>query len=337
MDEIHNSDNTLRSRVDGYGFDRSDDQHAEAIDKFMASYLSILARRASRWNNLLSSGERISKNRKLKRFCRKGIPNEHRKTMWMLLSGAEEKRKANPRTYRLLLDSQKDERVVETIALDLHRTFPENIFFSSEDGLQRPLRNVLVAASLYNPDKGYSQGLNFIAGLLLLIVKDEENVFWLMDSLMNNILPDFYSPGMEAVRAEQELLGEIIRWKDRELHDHIQEVGVQWCLVGTKWFMCLFADVLPTETVLRIWDCLFFEGNKVLLRVSTLLILQNKERLMACNNFQEMVAEIQEVIKNPKSLNCHKLMKHCFKKLGSFPSTRIEKMRQECLMRVGEQ
>lgn len=157
MDEIHNSDNTLRSRVDGYGFDRSDDQHAEAIDKFMASYLSILARRASRWNNLLSSGERISKNRKLKRFCRKGIPNEHRKTMWMLLSGAEEKRKANPRTYRLLLDSQKDERVVETIALDLHRTFPENIFFSSEDGLQRPLRNVLVAASLYNPDKGYSQ------------------------------------------------------------------------------------------------------------------------------------------------------------------------------------
>ncbi|XP_065925805.1 growth hormone-regulated TBC protein 1-A isoform X7 [Magallana gigas] len=280
MDEIHNSDNTLRSRVDGYGFDRSDDQHAEAIDKFMASYLSILARRASRWNNLLSSGERISKNRKLKRFCRKGIPNEHRKTMWMLLSGAEEKRKANPRTYRLLLDSQKDERVVETIALD------------------------------------------------------------------------FYSPGMEAVRAEQELLGEIIRsvsslfkiestmlliWKDRELHDHIQEVGVQWCLVGTKWFMCLFADVLPTETVLRIWDCLFFEGNKVLLRVSTLLILQNKERLMACNNFQEMVAEIQEVIKNPKSLNCHKLMKHCFKKLGSFPTTRIEKMRQECLMRVGEQ
>lgn len=337
MDEIPNSDNTLRSQVDGYGFDRSNDQHAEAFDEFMASYLSILARRASRWNNLLSSGESISKNRKLKRFCRKGIPNEYRKTIWMLLSGAEEKRKANTKTYRFLLDSQKDERVVETIELDLHRTFPENIFFSSEDGLQRPLRNVLVAVSLYNPDKGYSQGLNFIAGLLLLIVKDEESVFWLMDCLMNNLLPDFYSPGMEAVRAEQELLGEIIKWKDQELHSHIQEVGVQWCLVGTKWFMCLFADVLPTETVLRIWDCLFFEGNKVLLRVSALLILQNKERLMACNNFQEMVAEIQEVIKNPLSVNCHKLMKHCFKKLGSFPSTRIEKMRQECLLRVGEQ
>ena len=33
------------------------------------------------------------------------------------------------------------------------------------------------------------KGLNFIAGLLLLIIKDEEKVFWLMDTLINHILP----------------------------------------------------------------------------------------------------------------------------------------------------
>ena len=33
------------------------------------------------------------------------------------------------------------------------------------------------------------QGLNFIVGLLLLIVKDEEKVFWLVDTLMNDLLP----------------------------------------------------------------------------------------------------------------------------------------------------
>jgi hypothetical protein len=31
--------------------------------------------------------------------------------------------------------------------------------------------------------------MNFIAALMLLIVKDEERVFWLMDTLLNNILP----------------------------------------------------------------------------------------------------------------------------------------------------
>jgi len=33
------------------------------------------------------------------------------------------------------------------------------------------------------------QGLNFIAGLMLLVVHDEEKVFWLMDTLLNSILP----------------------------------------------------------------------------------------------------------------------------------------------------
>ena len=33
------------------------------------------------------------------------------------------------------------------------------------------------------------EGLNFIAGLLLLVVKDEEQTFSLLISLLNNILP----------------------------------------------------------------------------------------------------------------------------------------------------
>ena len=35
--------------------------------------------------------------------------------------------------------------------------------------------------------------MNFVAGLLLIVMKDEdkreEKVFWLMDTLINNILP----------------------------------------------------------------------------------------------------------------------------------------------------
>jgi len=33
------------------------------------------------------------------------------------------------------------------------------------------------------------EGLNFIAGLLLLVVKDEEQTFSLVSTLLNNILP----------------------------------------------------------------------------------------------------------------------------------------------------
>ena len=46
------------------------------------------------------------------------------------------------------------------LTADIHRTFPENIYFARiEDpaGLQRPLINVLTAFALNNPHVGYCQ------------------------------------------------------------------------------------------------------------------------------------------------------------------------------------
>ena len=47
------------------------------------------------------------------------------------------------------------------------------------------------------------------------------------------------------------------------------------------------------QTVLRIWDCLFYEGSKVILRVALTLMSLHKEKLMACHDF----AELCEVMK----------------------------------------
>lgn len=36
------------------------------------------------------------------------------------------------------------------------------------------------------------QGMNFIAGYLLIVTKDEEKSFWLMEALLGRILPGGY-------------------------------------------------------------------------------------------------------------------------------------------------
>jgi len=44
-----------------------------------------------------------------------------------------------------------------------------------------------------NPDVGYCQGMNVVAAILLLTYATEEDAFWSLVSLIENILPAGYS------------------------------------------------------------------------------------------------------------------------------------------------
>lgn len=64
--------------MDEYGFTRSDDFDYDNYGEFMSKYLKILATRAKKWTALLKNGKSIPRGQTLKRYIRKGIPNEHR-------------------------------------------------------------------------------------------------------------------------------------------------------------------------------------------------------------------------------------------------------------------
>lgn len=59
----------------------------------------------------------------VKRYVRKGIPNEYRALIWMAASGSQEQMEKNPGYYHSLLHAQHDPTLVETIRTgwyDLH-------------------------------------------------------------------------------------------------------------------------------------------------------------------------------------------------------------------------
>lgn len=49
---------------------------------------------------------------------------------------------------------------------------------------KNPLFNVLKAYTCYDNSVGYVQGMNYLAALLLIEIKDEQRVFWCMFSLL---------------------------------------------------------------------------------------------------------------------------------------------------------
>ncbi|XP_045554341.1 growth hormone-regulated TBC protein 1-A isoform X1 [Salmo salar] len=325
--------------VDPYGFERLEDFDYESYEELMSEYLAVLTRRSIRWSKLLQGPGRLEKSIKVKRYVRKGVPNEHRGLIWMSASGAQEHLERNPGYYHSLLDTTKqqhDPKLVDSIRTDLNRTFPDNVQFrkTSNPCLQKTLYNVLLAYGHHNPAVGYCQGMNFIAGYLIIITKDEEKSFWLMDTLLSRILPDYYTPAMLGLKMDQEVLGELVRTKAPVVWQAMGQHNVMWTLVVSRWFICLYIDVLPVETVLRIWDCLFYEGSKILFRVALTLIRNQQAEVQQAGSLPDVCDSFKHMTRGPFIEDCHTFMQKIFTEPGSLSMATITKLRERCRARI---
>lgn len=152
------------------------------------------------------------------------------------------------------------------------------------ESIKFKLFNVLIAYATHNKDVGYCQGLNYIAGslnwsywlgfelisfppsipgLILIVTKNEEWTFWLLKIIIENIAKSYHTKKMTGLITDIAVLRDLLQSRVPDVCLHIDQCGLPWAVITTKWLICLFAEVLPIETVLRIWDCIFLEGYKV--------------------------------------------------------------------------
>ncbi|XP_012278992.1 growth hormone-regulated TBC protein 1-A isoform X2 [Orussus abietinus] len=303
----------------------------------MSEYLVVLAKRAKKWSEIIGEGKSLQRSITIKRYIRKGIPGEHRGMVWLAVSGGEELRNASPNLYQKLLEGPHNREISDIIKTDLPRTFPDNIFFNNIENQQQQLFNILLAFAHQNTNVGYCQGLNYIAGLLLLVTKSEETAFWLLKTMIEKILPDYYTPTMDGLLTDIDVLAELVKIKMPDIYQHVTDIGLPWAVITTKWFVCLFAEVLPIETTLRIWDCLFYEGSKIIFRVALTLIKRNRENLLSCKDFSTLAECFKEITKDSIVLRCHDFMQSIFKVPGSFPGSLIVKLRTKISQQHMEQ
>ena len=52
------------------------------------------------------------------------------------------------------------------------------------------------------------------------------------------------------------------------LAKHFERLHVDVKAVCSQWFLLVFVNVLPLESVLRVWDSFFIEGSSILFRVA---------------------------------------------------------------------
>ncbi|KAI8887929.1 TBC-domain-containing protein [Backusella circina FSU 941] len=314
---------------------------AEHFYQFDAYYQPIVDKQCNDWDQLLSEhGHQLpALSPQLKQYVRNGIPNELRGKVWMHYSGAYNKLNTNPELYDSLVNTATNlgelNEYAEIIRRDLHRTFPDNSEFSCDtanvngsvlmipetNSKLQSLQNVLLAFSIYSPHIGYCQSLNYLVGFFLLFLKEEKEAFWMLVITINDYFPEkMYDVTMDGANLDQTVLLMYIHEKMPSVWDKISNGKSFWeiekdglppiNLVTSHWFLTLFINILPIETVLRIWDCFFVEGYSVIFRVALSLIKMNEERI---KDLKDPI-EIFQVLQNmPRRLiDCHNFMDYVF-------------------------
>ncbi|XP_022918836.1 growth hormone-regulated TBC protein 1-A-like [Onthophagus taurus] len=312
----------MYNKYDDYGFPVPRHYDYELHKK----YLSKIKRRQQEWNEL-NDRNKYKRGCRLKRRIRKGIPWNERSTTWMILSGAQALKNKSTRSYEELKAVINNTDVIKQLEKDVLRLFRENIFFMKEGVMQKRVFNICGAFANQNAEINYCQGLDRIAALLLLSTKDEEISFWLYKALIENILPNYFGGGLSGLLTEIAVFLDLLRSKEPSLYQHFNDLGLNLHSKLSHWFLCSYSGILPAETVLRIWDCLFYEGSVVLMRVALTLIRMHKNQLLQVNNAEELVKCLQDIEQHPQVYDCNYFIKLIYNISGSLTNKQLIKLR----------
>ena len=316
------------STRDQYGFLKSNHHITiQQYDAWSATYLPDQERRTKKWGTYmqdqgLSTSSPIrfpSRSTKTQRFIRKGIPPAWRGPAWFFYAGGDAYLKRHTGLYAYLVtrsEAKLSETDREAIERDINRTFPDNIHFKpdqkttsfsdAEPPILASLRRVLRAFAFHSPRIGYCQSLNFLTGLLLLFLP-EENAFWMLHIITTVNLPGTHEISLEGANVDLWVLMVALKSSMQGIWTKVGAAGTPGdgldnnarlppiSLCTTSWFMSLFIGTLPIESVLRVWDILFYEGSRTLFRVALTIFKLGEPRIKSVGDSMELFQVIQSL------------------------------------------
>uniref|UniRef100_A0A8C7K097 TBC1 domain family member 30 n=1 Tax=Oncorhynchus kisutch TaxID=8019 RepID=A0A8C7K097_ONCKI len=280
-----------------------------------------------------------------------GIPKEWRKRVWLTL--------ADQYLHSISIDWDKtlrfafnersnpdDDSLGIQIVKDLHRTGCSS--YSGQEGEQDRvvLKRVLLVYARWNKAVGYCQGFNVLAALILEVTEgNESHALKVMIYLIDKVLPEsYFANNLRSLSVDMAVFRDLLRMKLPHLSQHLhllqktadREAGGGYeppltNVFTMQWFLTMFATCLPPNTVLKIWDSVFFEGSEVLLRVALAIWSHLGEHIEYCQTADEFYSTMgwitQEMLEN-SLIDCSHLMQTVYS-MAVFPFPQLAELREK--------
>ncbi|KAF7783974.1 hypothetical protein Agabi119p4_139 [Agaricus bisporus var. burnettii] len=264
--------------------------------------------RISKWTRMLQPASRdsggniqtwrikASKESKLRERVYKGIPDRWRATAWDLLMCRFTGMSYNElvrlgEEYRDGVDKPSPYDV--QIDLDVPRTISGHIMFRTRYGAgQRSLFHVLHSFSLRCPTCGYVQGMGPIAASLLCYLEPERVYACLIRLHDAYNMHAVFSPGfpglLEAIYLQERIMEQMMP----DVYQAFKKHMISTTSYATKWYITLFANSVPFQTQLRLWDAFLLEGYDLFVAVAVAIVWVYRDHITSSSASFETILSL---------------------------------------------
>lgn len=174
----------------------------------------------------------------------------------------------------------------EVISLDVSRSYQNSSEVPSES-----LKNVLLVYSFYNPEVGYCQGMNYIAGTILSQFQNEEKSLIFMVALIEKFqMTELFTMDLPKLKQFFYQLDRLIGMELPELHELFKQINIGSGHFCAPWFITLFASHLQNRPnlLIKLWDLFLFEGWKTMFKAA-IVILRRLSKELVSSKFEDIM------------------------------------------------
>jgi hypothetical protein len=229
----------------------------------------------------------------------------------------------------------------DEIERDLHRSLPDHPAFQCEAGIAA-LRRVLRAYAHFNPRIGYCQAMNIVASVLLLYC-GEEPAFWLLVSISDRMLPDYYASNVVGALVDQAVFEALLRETFPQAATHLMSLGVMQ-MIGIAWFLTLYLSALPMTSAAIVMDNVFLSGPRVLFQLGLAIISRCMESLIHAQDESEAMQSLSQFLGSVREVDSSRkggapsvmnLLRYGRRHYGdACAPSKLQRLRKACRLRV---
>ena len=276
----------------------------------------------------------------VKRMFRKGVPLKLRAKAWSHVGAADTARAAAGAGHYTALcsrDAASAEELEAEVAA-LHRDLPAHLAEHptlragpGAEALTRVTRALVRAAPAGSFAPASAVDARAVAAFALLVYgtepAQEEAAFWAARVALSALAPPEAPPhSLLGLAVEARTLDNLLTVKAPRVAEKMRALNVHCDAFLSDWLLSLFVRSLPAECCARVWDALFCEGPKVLVRYSLALLKAAEPALLAAPDAAAFAEALRTACARSHDRDARAT--GAFDRLGSLPHARLEQLRK---------